>query len=146
MIKLKSYRPFITKNFIWEFPTHFKLKEVSEFINEDIPRTTEYISNSAKEIMRNKSVIWFLKNKETGEIVALISFTSVNFIKKSAKLQMIMGEISEDQKMEIANRLFIFVDEQLELNSLHFDQLDEIILKKFTLNGYNMNKPELKRS
>ncbi|WP_125713421.1 hypothetical protein [Companilactobacillus kedongensis] len=146
MIKLKSYRPFITKNFIWEFPTHFKLKEVSEFIDEDIPKTTEYISNSAKEIMRNKSVIWFLKNKNTDQIVSLISFTSVNLIKKSAKLQMIMRNLPDDQKTEIADRLFIFVDEQLELNSLNFDQLDESILKKFTLNGYNMNKPELKRS
>jgi len=146
LIKLKSYRPFITKNFIWEFPTHFKLKEVSEFIDEDIPKTTEYISNSAKEIMRNKSVIWFLKNKNTDQIVSLISFTSVNLIKKSAKLQMIMRNLPDDQKTEIADRLFIFVDEQLELNSLNFDQLDESILKKFTLNGYNMNKPELKRS
>lgn len=146
MIKLKSYRPFITKNFIWEFPTHFKLKEVSEFIDEDIPRTTEYISNAAKEIMRNKSVIWLLKNKENNKIVALISFTSVNFIKKSAKLQMILGDLTSTEKKEIADRLFIFVDEQLELNTIHFDRLDETILKKFTLNEYNMNKQELKRS
>ncbi|KRK64285.1 hypothetical protein FC72_GL000597 [Companilactobacillus tucceti DSM 20183] len=146
MIKLKSYRPFITKNFIWEFPTHFKLKEVSEFIDEDIPRTTEYISNAAKEIMHNKSVIWLLKNKENNKIVALISFTSVNFIKKSAKLQMILGDLTSTEKKEIADRLFIFVDEQLELNTIHFDRLDETILKKFTLNEYNMNKQELKRS
>lgn len=146
MIKLKSYRPFITKNFIWEFPTHFKLKEVSEFIDEDIPRTTEYISNAAKEIMRNKSVIWLLKNKENNKIVALISFTSVNFIKKTAKLQMILGDLTSTEKKEIADRLFIFVDEQLELNAIHFDRLDETILKKFTLNEYNMNKQELKRS
>lgn len=146
MIKLKSYRPFITNSFIWEFPTHFKLKEVSEFIDEDIPRTTEYISNAAKEIMRNKSVIWFLKDKKDNKIKALISFTSVNLIKKTAKLQMLLGDISDSQKKEIANRLFIFIDEQLELNTIHFDRLDDIILKKFTLNEYNMNKQELKRS
>lgn len=146
MIKLKSYRPFITENFIWEFPTHFKLKEVSNFIDEDIPRTTEYISNAAKEIMRNKSVIWFLKNKKDNKIVALISFTSVNFIKKSAKLQMLLGNLTDSEKREISDRLFIFVDEQLELKTIQFDRLDEIILKKFTLNEYTKGKRELKRS
>lgn len=146
MIKLKSYRPFITENFIWEFPTHFKLKEVSNFIDEDIPRTTEYISNAAKEIMRNKSVIWFLKNKKDNKIVALISFTSVNFIKKSAKLQMLLGNLTDSEKREISDRLFIFVDEQFELKTIQFDRLDEIILKKFTLNKYTKGKRELKRS
>ncbi|APX71347.1 hypothetical protein M5C72_11360 [Companilactobacillus allii] len=146
MTKLKSYRPFITKNFLWEFPTHFKLKEASEFLGDSIAETTDYISNTAKNIMRNNSIYWFLQDKRTKELVGLIAVENIDQDKKSGKLVVQLSVTDSIDKEEIADRLVTFVKEQIDLDTLEFEALDHIVQEKFTNNGYNISSKELKRS
>lgn len=147
MIKLKSYRPLITDNFIWEFPTHFKLKTVSQFLSESIEDTTDYISHSAKMVMHNKDIEWFLKKKDSDVIAAIVTVKNVDFENKSATLSVILSaDLTADQIDEIAKRLLMFCKEQLKLETLTVENLNDTILKKFTLNGYNTTESVLKRS
>ena len=146
-IKLKSYRPFMTENFFWDFPTHFNLKEVSEFLGMEIDPTTEYISNTAKTIMRNDGIYWFIQKKHHEDIVALISLSDVDLTKKQAALMVTFKDLSDTEKEEISQRLLVFLKNQIDLKSIEINQLDRIIQENFTNNGYNVaNNNLLKRS
>lgn len=146
-IKMKSYRPFITENFFWDFPTHFNLKEVSEFLGMEIDPTTQYISNTAKTIMRNDGIYWFIQRKHHGEIVALISLSDVDLTKKNAALMVTFKDLTVAEKQEISQRLLVFLKDQIYLDTIEINQLDRIIQENFTNNGYNVaNNNLLKRS
>ncbi len=144
---MKSYRPFITNNFFWDFPTRFNLKEVSQFLDEDIDPTTEYISNTAKVIMRNDGIYWFLKDKKTKQIVSLISLSDLNLENNSAALMITFKDLSDNEKQEISERLLIFLRDQISLKTIEINNLDHIVQENFTNNGYNVaNNNLLKRS
>lgn len=64
MIKVKSYRPLVTENLIWDFPSRFKLKTASDFMQEDLSDLTDFISQTAKETMSNQSAYWFIEDKK----------------------------------------------------------------------------------
>jgi len=146
-IKLKSYRPFITEDFFWDFPTRFNLKAVSEFLGLEIDPTTEYISNTAKTIMRNDGIYWLLQRKHQEEVVALISLNDVDLDKKQAALMVTFKDLSTTEKQEISQRLLVFVKDQLSLNTIEINQLDRTIQENFTNNGYTIsNNNLLKRS
>lgn len=146
-IKMKSYRPFITEKFFWDFPTHFNLKEVSEFLDEDIDPTTQYISNTAKTIMRNDGIYWLIQRKHTSQIVALISLSDLDLTKHQAALMITFKNLSADEKLEISNRLLVFLKNQISLQTIEINQLDHIVQENFTNNGYNISHNNLlKRS
>ncbi|AYE37374.1 hypothetical protein D1B17_01335 [Companilactobacillus zhachilii] len=146
-IKMKSYRPFITENFFWDFPTHFNLKEVSEFLGMEIDPTTHYISDTAKTIMRNDGIYWFIQRKHHDEIVAAISLSDVDLEKKHAALIVTFANLTTAEKQEISQRLLVFLKDQLHLETIEINQLDRIIQENFTNNGYNIaNNNLLKRS
>ncbi|WP_125762513.1 hypothetical protein [Companilactobacillus hulinensis] len=146
MTKLKSYRPFITENFMWEFPTHFKLKEASEFLGKSIAETTDFISHTAKSVMRNQSIYWFLQDKRTKKLVGLVAIENVDIDNNSGKLLVKTTGLNDIDKDEISDRLITFVKDQIKLDTLKFEGLDHIIQEKFTKNGYNIGNKELKRS
>lgn len=144
---MKSYRPFITEKFFWDFPTHFNLKEVSEFLDEDIDPTTQYISNTAKTIMRNDGIYWLIQRKHTSQIVALISLSDLDLTKHQAALMITFKNLSADEKLEISNRLLVFLKDQISLQTIEINQLDHIVQENFTNNGYNISHNNLlKRS
>lgn len=144
---MKSYRPFITKNFYWDFPSRFNLKEVSEFLDEEIDPTTEYISNTAKVIMRNDGIYWFIQKKDTEQISALISLSDLNLENHSGALMITFKDLSNDEKAEIIDRLIIFLRDQILLTDIEINDLDRLVQEKFTNNGYTIfNKNLLKRS
>lgn len=146
-VKMKSYRPFITENFFWDFPTRFNLKEVSEFLNEDIDPTTEYISDTAKTIMRNDSIYWCIQKKHSDQIVALISLSDLDLEKHQAALMITFKNLSDTEKQEISRRLLTFVKDQINLETIEINQLDHTVQENFTNNGYNVsNNNILKRS
>ncbi|WP_334329287.1 hypothetical protein [Companilactobacillus sp. HBUAS59699] len=144
MTKLKSYRPFITENFLWEFPSHFKLKEASEFLNLSIAQTTDFISHTAKSIMRDTSIYWFIQDKETKNIAAFVSIENIG--DSIGNLTVQVNDLNDIEKKEIAERLIMFVKDQIKLNRLQFVTLDSVIQENFTKNGYNIGNKELKRS
>lgn len=144
MTKLKSYRPFITENFLWEFPTHFKLKEASEFLGLSIAETTDYISHTAKEIMRNDGIYWFLQTKTTKKIIGLIALENID--NSTATITVTLSDLTVDSKNEIGQRLMTFVKEQIKLDTIKFMNLDSVIQENFIKNGYNITNKELKRS
>lgn len=145
MTKLKSYRPFITQNFLWEFPSHFKLKEASEFLNMTIANTTDFISHTAKSTMRDTSIFWFIRDKRTKKIVAVIAIENVNNASGKLSIQL-SDDLNDADKTEIAQRLIMFVKDQIKLDTLKFATLDSVIQENFTKNGYNISNKELKRS
>ncbi|AKP68009.1 hypothetical protein [Companilactobacillus ginsenosidimutans] len=146
MIKVKSYRPLVTENLIWDFPSHFKLKEVSEFMQEDIAHTTDFISETAKETMRNQSVYWFIEDKKLQKIHALISIKSIDFDNSSAKLfTKFDDDISDEFEHEIIERLYMFVNEQISLSELEIEENPTKVTNFFTSNGYNLANIKLKR-
>lgn len=145
--KLKSYRPLITENFIWDFPSRLNLKTISEFLNEDIDPTTEYISNTAKVTMQNTGVYWFIQQKNTDKICASVSLSDPDFTKQTAALMVTFKDLTDTQKDEIAQRLLVLLKDQLDLKEIEINELDHIIQEKFTNNGYTIfNKKTLKRS
>lgn len=144
MTKLKSYRPFITENFLWEFPSHFKLKEASEFLDLSIAQTTDFISHTAKSIMRDTSIYWFIQDKETKNIAAFVSIENIG--DSIGNLTVQVNDLNDIEKKEIAERLIMFVKDQIKLNRLQFVTLDSVIQENFTKNGYNIGNKELKRS
>ncbi|MCH4009028.1 hypothetical protein [Companilactobacillus sp.] len=144
MIKVKSYRPFITENLIWDFPSRFKLKTVSDFLQKDIADITDFISETAKETMSNKSVYWFIEDKRNHQIVALVAIRSIDFDHNSATLQISFDDnISDEFIQEIVERLFIFVNDQISLSELKVDKIPSKVSNFFTLNGYNLNNNKL---
>lgn len=146
-IKMKYYRPFMTENFLWDFPTHFNLKEVSDFLDMDIDPTTQYISNSAKTIMRNDGIYWLIQRKHTHELVGLISLSDLDLEEQRAALMVTFKDLSNDEKEEIAKRLLVFLKEQISLQTIEINRLDRIIQENFTNNGYTVsNNNILKRS
>lgn len=145
MTKLKSYRPFITQNFLWEFPSHFKLKEASEFLNMTIANTTDFISHTAKSTMRDTSIYWFIRDKRTKKIVAVIAIENVNNASGKLSIQL-SDDLNDADKTEIAQRLIMFIKDQIKLDTLKFATLDSVIQENFTKNGYNISNKELKRS
>ena len=145
MTKLKSYRPFITQNFLWEFPSHFKLKEASEFLKMSIANTTDFISHTAKSTMRDTSIYWFIRDKRTKKIVAVIAIENVNNASGKLSIQL-SDDLNDADKTEIAQRLIMFVKDQIKLDTLKFATLDSVIQENFTKNGYNISNKELKRS
>lgn len=146
-IKMKSYRPFITENFFWDFPTHFNLKEVSEFLGQEIDPTTQYISNTAKTIMRNEGIYWFIQRKHHNEISASISLSDLDLNAHQAALMITFKDLSDAEKSEISKRLLVFLKDQLALKTIEINQLDHIVQENFTNNGYTVsNNNILKRS
>ena len=146
-IKMKSYRPFITENFFWDFPTHFNLKEVSEFLGQEIDPTTQYISNTAKTIMRNEGIYWFIQRKHHEEINASISLSDLDLKAHQAALMITFKDLSDAEKSEISKRLLVFLKDQLALKTIEISQLDDIVQENFTNNGYTVsNNNILKRS
>ncbi|WP_057880652.1 hypothetical protein [Companilactobacillus kimchiensis] len=146
-IKMKSYRPFITENFLWDFPTHFNLKEVSEFLGMDIDPTTQYISNSAKTIMRNDGIYWLLQRKHTHELVALISLSDLDLKNHQAALMITFKNLTTTEKKEISERLLIFLRDQISLKTILINDLDHIVQENFINDGYTTsNNNILKRS
>ncbi|GEO78918.1 hypothetical protein FD29_GL000294 [Companilactobacillus mindensis DSM 14500] len=146
-IKMKFYRPFITENFFWDFPTHFNLKKVSEFLGLEIDPTTQYISDSAKTIMRNDGVYWLIQKKHSDDIVALISLSDLDLVKKQAALMITFKGLNDDEKHEISQRLLVFLKDQISLEEIEINQLDHIVQENFTNNGYTVNNNNLlKRS
>lgn len=144
---MKSYRPFMTENFIWDFPTRFNLKDVSQFLGEDIDPTTEYISNSAKVIMRNEGIYWLVEKKHSQEIVALISLSDLDLETNKAALMITLKNISTEEKLEIAQRLLTFLRDQISLQIIEINRLDHTIQENFINNGYTIsNNNLLKRS
>lgn len=144
---MKSYRPFMTENFIWDFPTRFNLKDVSQFLGEDIDPTTEYISNSAKVIMRNEGIYWLVEKKHSQEIVALISLSDLDLEANKAALMITLKNISTEEKLEIAQRLLTFLRDQISLQIIEINRLDHTIQENFINNGYTIsNNNLLKRS
>ncbi|MGI3099499.1 hypothetical protein ACROUK_02955 [Companilactobacillus alimentarius] len=146
-IKMKSYRPFITENFFWDFPSRFNLKEISEFLDEEIDPTTKYISNTAKIIMRNDGIYWFIQKKDTKQITAMISLSDLDLEKHHAALMVTFKDVSDSEKMEISNRLLMFLKDQITLTEIEINDLDHIVQENFTNNGYTvLNEKLLKRS
>lgn len=146
-IKMKSYRPFITENFMWDFPTRFNLKEVSEFLDDDIDPTTQYISNTAKVIMRNDGIYWFIQKKSTKELVGLISLSDLDLENEQAALMVTFKNLTDDEKKEISERLLVFLRDQIALKTILINDLDHIVQEKFINDGYNTpNNNILKRS
>jgi len=146
-IKMKSYRPFITNNFFWDFPTRFNLKEISQFLDEDIDPTTQYISNTAKVIMRNDGIYWFVQRKHSHELVALINLSDLDLDNHRAALMITFKDLSTDEKKEISQRLLVFLKNQISLKTIEINNLDHIVQENFTNNGYNVaNNNLLKRS
>lgn len=146
-IKLKSYRPFITNNFIWDFPTRFNLKAVSEFMGENIDPTTQYISGTAKTIMHNDGIYWLIQKKSNQELVGLISLNDFDSEKNTAALMITFRDLTDDEKDEIASRLLVFLRDQISLQTIEINHLDRLVQEKFTNNGYNIaNDSILKRS
>lgn len=145
--KMRDYRPFITNNFFWDFPSRFNLKEVSEFLDEDIDPTTEYISNTAKVIMKNDGIYWFIQKKDAKDISALISLSDLDLKKHSAALMITFKDLTDDEKKEISDRLLIFLRDQILLTDIEINDLDHLVQENFTNNGYTIfNKKLLKRS
>jgi len=146
-IKMKSYRPFITENFFWDFPTRFNLKAVSEFLNDDIDPTTQYISDTAKVIMRNDGIYWLIQRKQTKDLVGLISLSDLDLENKQAALMVTFKKLSTDEKEEISQRLLVFLRDQISLKTILINDLDHIVQEKFINDGYNtLNNNILKRS
>lgn len=145
-IKMKSYRPFITKSFFWDFPTHFNLKEVSHFLDLEIDPTTKYISDSAKTIMRNDGIYWLLQRKHTEKISALISLSDLDLDNQKAALMVTFRDVTDAEKQEISQRLLVFLKDQISLQTIEINQLDRIVQENFTNNGYNVINNTLKRS
>lgn len=146
-IKMKSYRPFITENFIWDFPTHFNLKEVSEFLGQEIDPTTRYISNTAKTIMRNDGIYWLVKRKHSEQIVGLITLSDLDLDNHQAALMVTFKNLSDNEKQEISKRLLVFLRDQISLQTILINDLDRIVQENFINYGYNTsNKNILKRS
>ena len=144
---MKSYRPFITENFMWDFPTRFNLKEVSEFLDDDIDPTTQYISNTAKVIMRNDGIYWFIQKKSTKELVGLISLSDLDLENEQAALMVTFKNLTDDEKKEISERLLVFLRDQIALKTILINDLDHIVQEKFINDGYNTpNNNILKRS
>jgi len=144
---MKSYRPFITENFMWDFPTRFNLKEISEFLDDDIDPTTQYISNTAKVIMRNDGIYWFIQKKSTKELVGLISLSDLDLENKQAALMVTFKNLTADEKKEISERLLVFLRDQIALKTILINDLDHIVQEKFINDGYNTpNNNILKRS
>jgi len=113
----------------------------------EIDPTTEYISNTAKTIMRNDGIYWLLQRKHQEEVVALISLNDVDLDKKQAALMVTFKDLSTTEKQEISQRLLVFVKDQLSLNTIEINQLDRTIQENFTNNGYTIsNNNLLKRS
>ncbi len=146
MIKVKSYRPLVTENLIWDFPSRYKLKEVSEFLQEDIATVTDFISETAKETMSNQSVYWFIEDKKKHQIIALVAIKSIDFDNNSATLfTKFDEELSAQLGNEIAERLFMFVNEQISLSELEIEKNPTNVTKFFTSNGYSLINNTLKR-
>ncbi|MQS52557.1 hypothetical protein [Companilactobacillus mishanensis] len=146
MIKLKSYRPFITENFIWEFPSHFKLKLASEFLDKNIAETTNFISQTAKETMSDRAVYWFVEDKQSHEISALIALKSIDFNNSSATIFTKFDDnISKEMSLEIIQRLYVFVNDQIKLNILDMKEDESRVVKFFTDSGYEFTNNKLKR-
>ena len=144
---MKSYRPFITENFIWDFPTHFNLKEVSEFLGQEIDPTTRYISNTAKTIMRNDGIYWLVKRKHSEQIVGLITLSDLDLDNHQAALMVTFKNLSDNEKQEISKRLLVFLRDQISLQTILINDLDRIVQENFINYGYNTsNKNILKRS
>lgn len=144
---MRSYRPFITENFFWDFPTRFNLKDVSGFLGLEIDPTTKYISDSAKIIMRNDGIYWLVQKKSNKELVSLISLSDVDLKNHQAALMVTFKDLSEAEKVEISNRLLIFLRDQISLKTILVNDLDQVVQEKFINNGYNAsNENILKRS
>lgn len=146
MIKVKSYRPFITENLIWDFPSRFKLNAASEFMDQNLAEVTDFISETAKETMKNEGVYWFVEDKANHKILALISLKNIDFDNNSATINITFADnISEQFGNEIIQRLFVFIHDQISLNELQIEEIPSKVSKFFTLNGYTLNNNKLKR-
>lgn len=146
MIKVKSYRPLVTENLVWDFPSRLKLNVISDFLGSPIAEITDFVSQTAKDTMSNKAAYWFVSEKDSGDLVALISLTGIDFSRRFAVLSVQFADgISDEFCHEISERLFLLLDEQLSFDELEISEIPENVSNFFTLNGYNLNDNKLKR-
>lgn len=85
--------------------------------------------------------------KSNKELVSLISLSDVDLKNHQAALMVTFKDLSEAEKVEISNRLLIFLRDQISLKTILVNDLDQVVQEKFINNGYNAsNENILKRS
>jgi len=97
--------------------------------------------------MRNDGIYWLIQRKHTEELVTLISLSDLDLENNCAALMITFKNLTNDEKLEISNRLLIFLRDQISLKTIKINNLDRIVQENFINNGYNASNDNLlKRS
>ncbi|MGR3742382.1 hypothetical protein [Companilactobacillus sp. DQM5] len=133
MAEFSYLRPLMTKGYIFDFPSQFTTKQISEFSEEDYDTVTQKSSELMKEIMEGNVIFWFIQDKLSKKIIGLVKFNFKNNT-LNAKLD---SSLSDEDAHEISFRIAEICT--INLNLQKFTISSRINNKVYTelLNYYN---------
>lgn len=136
-------RPLITENFVFDFPSHFSTKELSDFAKTDFKKTTTSASQNMQAIMGGSEVLWYIKSKATNTI---IGFVDIHFENQEQSIAMLDYELSNKlskiELVEITNRIVQICFINLKLRKIKVSSpLNDFICQELKI-YYNMTNNE----
>lgn len=141
MAEFSYLRPLITEHFIFDFPAHFSIKQISDFTQDNYDEVTEKSNLLMQEIMSGEICHWYIEEKKSNQIIGAVSYNFAN-----TQLVVNLDESLDQQLLpEIAQRIaqICYINLKLTTFSINHDanvlichELEtyyNMVNKKFTL-------------
>ncbi|MDO1605774.1 hypothetical protein Q2T76_06845 [Lactobacillus sp. YT155] len=134
MAEFSYLRPLITEHFIFDFPAHFSIKQISDFTQGNYDEVTEKSNLLMQEIMSGEICHWYIEEKNSNQIIGAVSYNFAN-----TQLVVKLDE-SLDQRFlsEIAQRIAQICYTNLKLTTFSINPDANVLICHELETYYNM--------
>ena len=139
MRHLENYRPFLTEHLVFDFPSHFSLKEIQNFTQNDMTKTIFEVNDEMKKIMNNETGYWYTSEKITDKIISKLSIKNLNYKTVTTTVNVdTVEDLDKNLKVELFKKIYDIVSVTFEIESFELNTSDETLIslfrKKYSIN------------
>lgn len=142
--KTAYLRPLMTKNFIFDFPSFFTIKQTSSFTKNDYQKTIADSNSLMKAIMKGAESFWYIEAKKTEQIIGSVHLIYKNKDQTNAKLSITLSsQLSDEQITEIGHRILQLLTDNLSVKEVKLSSKLDVTIDNILLSHYDMDNDKL---
>lgn len=131
-------RPLMTKDYLFDFPSHYTLKQICLYTKLDYHELHVVVNDLMKKIMDGSKLFYVISNKSSEEVIGYIEFTFETNDQKIAEFSSdLVPDLSVQDVNEIAKRAAEVVSMNLDLEKITFSSKNNDIVKESVQNAFN---------
>lgn len=134
MAEFSYLRPLVTEHFVFDFPAHFSIKQISDFTQDDYDVVTEKSNLLMQEIMSGESCHWYIQEKVSNQIIGEVSYNFTN----DQLIVNLNKTIEQQLLLEIAQRIVQICYINLKLTTFSINQEADVLICHELETYYNM--------